>query len=259
MDTIQSNKIQIEKTLAEIYSRMAAEEQRKVDQSYGLSGHEIENAKRGHSFPSHRTPERPLTEGPEENNRLQQYGFRMTWDEAIKRFNVPNIYKEVSLEKVEKLNPKLSEIGRRWLEIDSKPTIVLSGTPGGGKTFFAYSLLRGLVMQNKHRWLLFTNSFDLDNELLKSQLSEDEVILKYQEVPILFLDDLGVERISDRMLRQYYAIINSRLNNLFPTVFTTNIPVEKIHEKVGDRIASRLKTATEIKFPDKDLRKQIFS
>lgn len=253
MDTCKSFQGEIQKTLAEIYSRMAPESQREVDEFYGLSRSEIENAKGGSHFPTHRIPEGQYTQRSQKNPRL--FGLYMNWEEAIKSFKIEKIYQTASMEKVTKTNPQIAEVGMKWLKSDRKPSIVLSGNPGSGKTFFAYSLLHGLVMQEKHRWLIFTSSFNLDNELLRSQLSEEEVIQKYQEVPILFLDDIGVERLTERMIRQYYSIINKRLNNLLPTVFTTNISLEKIKNNLGDRIASRLEMALEIKFPNRDLRK----
>ena len=71
------------------------------------------------------------------------------------------------------------------------------------------------------------------------------------------LDDLGVEKPSERIIKQYYNIIDRRLNNLLPTIFTSNFSIEKIGNNLGDRIASRLEMAIEIKFPKKDLRKEL--
>ena len=78
---------------------------------------------------------------------------------------------------------------------------------------------------------------------------------KYCEVPVLFIDDLGTEKDSDRVRQQYGKIIDERVGNELPTVYTSNLDLDHIGKTLGDRIASRLQVSYQIKFPDRDLRK----
>jgi DNA replication protein DnaC len=181
----------------------------------------------------------------------------MNWEVCRKTFNIPSAYANVSIENVRKQSPKLAEFGKQWLESIIKPSIYLTGEAGCGKTYFLLSLLYELLMQSREPWILFTTSFDLDNELLQSQLSESEVIRKYSECPFVFWDDLGAERSNDRVARQYLAIINERTGNQLTTVFSSNYSMDGIKQSLGDRIASRLHLCTEIVFPKKDLRRSI--
>lgn len=183
----------------------------------------------------------------------------MKWHEAISRFNIGRIYHEASLDDVqEKVDRNIAKAGRKWLEANYKQSLYLSGNPGSGKTYFSVCLLKELIESQKHPWIIYTRSYEIDDELLVAvdERRELSVLQKYHEVPILFIDDLGVERVSDRIMRQYYSIIDTRINNFLPTVFTSNIPIEGIYKTLGDRIASRLEMAFEIKFPNKDLRKE---
>lgn len=151
----------------------------------------------------------------------------------------------------------IGELGEKWINSNKKPSLFLTGTPGSGKTYFAIALLKGLIDLNIYNWLIFIKSDDLDNELLKAVLESNEayVLEKYHDVPFLFIDDIGVERVNERIIKQYYSIIDRRLSNLLPTVFTSNLSVEQIGNTLGDRIASRLAMTTEVSFPKMDLRK----
>lgn len=186
----------------------------------------------------------------------------MNWTEAVTHFKVPKVYQDASLENCNYINKPLVDKGYRWLKSKDKPSIFLSGTPGSGKTFFAYALLRGLIEQG-NRWVIFIRSDRLDEELLMAVMGNQEnyVMEKYTQVPFLFWDDLGTERTSDRILKQYYSIIESRCSNQLSTVFTSNLSMDDLHNpaksNLGDRIASRLEMTYEFKFPDEDIRKKV--
>lgn len=181
----------------------------------------------------------------------------MTWEKAVEKFKIGKIYHNCSLKDVEKTSPGIAQDGRDWVR-DPKP-LYISGTPGSGKTYFCMALLKALLEVRKPEWVMFKRSEQMDSELLKAiQEGQEEFYLEnYQNVPYLFIDDLGAERCNERIVKQYYNIINSRMENLMPTVFTSNVPVDGISNTLGDRIASRLQMATQIKFPKKDLRKTL--
>lgn len=177
----------------------------------------------------------------------------LTWEQAIDRFQIGKVFHE---SKIDDFTPTIAHMARSWLKARNY-SLFISGEPGSGKTHLSVALLKALIAMNCFQWIIYTRSDDLDDELLQAVKSGQEsyVLEKYREVPILFLDDLGVERVNDRILKQYYSIIDRRLNNLLPTVFTSNILRKDIGKNLGDRIASRLQMATEIIFPHKDFRK----
>ena len=183
----------------------------------------------------------------------------LTWEAAIHKFNIPKDFIEVSLERVEMLCPPVAEMGKAWLK--RLNSLYISGTPGSGKTFFFYVMLKEIIKMNKYRWPLAITSDHLDNELLKASKGEgpheEDVLKKYSECDMLFIDDIGVERDSDRSKKQYYSIIDHRYNNALPTVCTSNVSIDQIHNILGDRTASRLGGYFEIKFPNIDLRKEL--
>lgn len=178
------------------------------------------------------------------------------WRSAIERSGIQSLYHRASLENCPLLPTGIVELGKRWIKAPKKPSLYLFGNTGSGKTYFAYALYRALV-EMKHPWMIFVKSFDLDEELLAAiaEGQEKSRLMKYFEVPILFIDDLGVERPSDRMIRQYYSIIDRRVGDGLMTVITSNVPKEEL--PLGDRTISRLGHFYAIEFPKKDNRNNL--
>lgn len=182
--------------------------------------------------------------------------MHLKWEDAVQRFLISKLHQQASLDILpEKMQPFFKE----WINSNKKNSLFLSGNPGSGKTFAMIALLKALINQEKYNWIILIRSDELDDELLRAIENKQEatVLEKYYEVPFLFWDDLGVERTNDRVLKQYYSIIDRRLNNLLPTVFTSNYSRENIGKNVGDRIGSRLQMTTETIFPNKDYRKEM--
>ena len=181
----------------------------------------------------------------------------MNWEEAVDFYNIDLMYRDACFENARLLPQKIIEFGKRWVDSQKKTSLFLSGNVGAGKTYFTMCLLRGLV-ERGHRGIIPVKSGDLDTELLAAieEKKEVSILRKYAEVDFLFIDDLGVERISDRIQRQYYSIIDHRTSNFLPTIMTSNYERKDTQAILGARITSRLEFACEIKFPDRDLRKQ---
>lgn len=178
------------------------------------------------------------------------------WQEAIQRSNIQGLYHKASLDNCPKLPVGIVELGKRWLKAPNKPSLYLFGNTGSGKTYFATALYRALV-EMRHKWMIFIRSDDLDDELLTAieEKQEKSRLMKYFEVPVLFIDDLGVERPSDRMIRQYYSIIDRRVGAGLLTVITSNVPKDNL--PLGDRTISRLGHFYAIEFPKKDIRNNL--
>lgn len=187
----------------------------------------------------------------------------MTWEEIVKLYKIPLIYRDVCLEKCH-INKKLIELMQKWLKTSyfNRPSLMLSGNTGCGKTYFAYALFRKIIESN-YRDIRFIKSNELDKLLLTALLEKRDYyeLQKFSEVGILFLDDLGTERTSERLISQYFDIIDYRVSNRLPTIYTSNLSLDDFHNpdktNLGERIASRLSVCYEIKFPKKDLRRNM--
>ena len=120
--------------------------------------------------------------------------------------------------------------------------IILSGPGGVGKTFllnciFARITERGLsgvrisayrmfeIMRKKH--------FGAENDA--------ESFESLVEAPILLIDDLGTEPLMKNITVEYlFTLLNERNAAKRPTVIATNLSMERIKERYGERVASRM-------------------
>ena len=77
-------------------------------------------------------------------------------------------------------------------------------------------------------------------------VSELEIIKKYSEHPILFLDDLGAEKDTSWSVSTLYLLINRRYEEDLKTYITSNLNLDQIADRLDDRIASRIAGMCEI-------------
>ena len=157
----------------------------------------------------------------------------------------------------------------------------LCGPPGTGKTHFMAAKMRDEILKTeptegwsttldekqKHysepyasRYPLYTSMPEL---LLKlrgtfknsSEADESEIIETYSEVKVLYLDDLGVEKVSDWALQTIYLIIDRRYSEMLRTIISSNLSLDQLADRLDDRITSRIAGMCEvIKMTGKDRR-----
>jgi DNA replication protein DnaC len=77
-------------------------------------------------------------------------------------------------------------------------------------------------------------------------------------LPLLALDDLGSENPTHWARDRLYTLINGRYLGQRPTIVTTNLSLEALAERLGDRTVSRLwGTSLAINFRGADYREQV--
>jgi DNA replication protein DnaC len=74
-----------------------------------------------------------------------------------------------------------------------------------------------------------------------SENSEGDVIAFYSELPVLFIDEVGVQFGSDTEKLLISEIIDNRYQELLPTVLISNLDVQGIKGAIGDRCFDRLR------------------
>ena len=68
----------------------------------------------------------------------------------------------------------------------------------------------------------------------------DEIIEAAKDAPLLVLDDLGAEKVSDWVREQIYMLVNFRYEHELPVVITTNNGGKELEAELGRRTLSRL-------------------
>jgi DNA replication protein DnaC len=127
------------------------------------------------------------------------------------------------------------------------------GPNGTGKTVYAAQMM---VANIKSNYDLETNIFISSVELLSkfrssyaknSSESEIEILDRYSKAKLLVLDDFGVEKSTEWAYQMLYLLINRRYENMLTTVFTSNLDLKELGEKLGDnRIPSRIQSMGKI-------------
>lgn len=183
----------------------------------------------------------------------------MNWIETAQGQGIDGIYLEARLDKINCLSPALIDFGKKWIADNERPSLFITGGTGSGKTYFMIALIHEIFDKKPNLWFRFKRCVDLFDEsleILRESKNTTEFLRKFAECEILSLDDVGVESLTERTKRDYFSIIDYRLNRNLPFVFTSNLTREEFCRSYGDRIASRMAMCLEIEFPRKDLRKE---
>ncbi|WP_406469058.1 ATP-binding protein [Streptomyces hirsutus] len=126
--------------------------------------------------------------------------------------------------------------------------LLLTGPFGTGKTHQAYGALRRIAEAGvDHFAMIATTSPDM-YALLRPGGSEHGIqheIKRLGRIPLLLVDDLGTEKISEFTEEATYRLLNERYNECRPLIITTNLPARAdgqvdLVDKLGERIVSRL-------------------
>ncbi len=171
-------------------------------------------------------------------------------EKLLKQSGVPNLY----------LNSSIDHIDESMRSKLNSASYYIQGDVGCGKTYLSVALLRefvksfpvvrgynGYYFEPKSRRLpIFVSVPELLLEIRHcfsqdSSIKEVEVVAKYSDTPFLILDDLGTEKSTEWSLQTLYLIVNRRSvepQNI--TLVTSNLTLNQIAEKLGDRIASRI-------------------
>ena len=120
--------------------------------------------------------------------------------------------------------------------------LLLWGGVGTGKTYIAACIANALIEQKVP--VLMTNFSKVLNQM-GAMYSEDryKYISDFSKFPLLIIDDLGVERSTEYVREQIFAIIDERYKANLPLIVTTNLTIYELSDPkdVADaRIYSRL-------------------
>lgn len=117
--------------------------------------------------------------------------------------------------------------------------LLLEGTYGCGKTHLAAAI--GNIRLAQGDIVLFITTPDLLDHLRGTyapgaDTGYDELFDRVRDVPLLILDDLGVENPSPWAREKLFQLLNHRYSHMRPTVITTNSSLEDIDQRLRSRL-----------------------
>ena len=175
----------------------------------------------------------------EEDKKHEERMDELRLRSALNEMKVPTDYRKKRYS-----NYGNSDIAMKVKKIvDLKLSLVLSGKPGRGKTHLAIASLLYMMKKYENGKPLFLSAPELFVELrdrINNRVTEQSIIDRYLRVPLLLIDDLGVETTTNRSIETFYSIIDGRSRSNKQLIITSELTMEEIGEIYGDRLASRL-------------------
>jgi DNA replication protein DnaC len=131
---------------------------------------------------------------------------------------------------------------KSWRGDEGESSIAfITGRPGSGKTHLAVATLRRYIESGRRGSLFMTVTEWLQD--MKNGFSDGTsagVMRMAKNATLLAFDDIGSEMATDWVRDSVYQVINYRLNDMKPTIVTSNLRPSEIAESYHERLASRL-------------------
>lgn len=188
---------------------------------------------------------------------LKKIGSLTDEREARIVLDLPARYKDVDVENFS----KEQAVAQKWVyNKKKKNSLYLWGGVGTGKTYIAYAFYK-LFVANGFKSLIANSTMILQD--IKDDFGPKSKDPYYRSKfdywtefeGVLLIDDIGAEKPTDWVLETFYTLINIRYEKKLATIFTSNLNLEELGSRFGDRIASRIVEMSEIiKLEGKDRR-----
>ena len=159
-----------------------------------------------------------------------------------------------------------------YRKLDLEKSYYICGSRGVGKTHLLGGIYRQLVLNKEperytdrdcryriyvefdnyyHGFPYFVSAPELLLEIRstfggRSKNSEEGIIRKFSDKPVLLMDDLGAENASDWAVSVIFLLIDRRYNNELQTFITSNYNLNELASRLDDRISSRIAEMCEV-------------
>lgn len=135
------------------------------------------------------------------------------------------------------------------------------GNCGCGKSMLAAIIANNVIDKMRVIYMDVPAILDKLRESLRDDNGNiDKVMAELSTVPLLIMDDIGAERTTEWTTERLYLIINNRVNNRLPTIYTSNYKLTDLYKHYGatiiaQRLTSRINaTCTRIEIKGGDRR-----
>ena len=200
-----------------------------------------------------RCPNHPVDTDTDLQERLRRYGNLEAYkDKSFGNFNTNPFDGRLTVDAIRSLEIAL----KQTVDFAENPQgwIVYEGPYGCGKTHLAVAIANARLEQFGDR-VLFITTPDLLDFLRttfnpNAEISYDESFDRIRNIPLLVLDDLGVENPSGWAKEKLFQLLNYRYVNGLSTAITTNTTLDELDPRISSRMMGKEVKHIQIKAPD---------
>ena len=121
----------------------------------------------------------------------------------------------------------------------SNKSLLMLGSAGLGKTHLACSIAN-VVMSHGYT-VMYSSAQSLFSKIEQSRYTDEDVVSDIIHCDLFILDDLGAESLTNYSLSVLYNIVNTRMIEGKPCIYTSNITSQSaLQKRYGEKISSRL-------------------
>ena len=165
---------------------------------------------------------------------------KVSYKENLDLYHLSSTLKDASFKNIYKDDKARLPILKQFKEFiehyndEEKPKgIYLSGSFGSGKTYLIAALLNEMAKKGVKSILVYFPELLIK---LKAAFKDDyeEQLDELKNVPLLLLDDIGAENVSNWSRDEVLGpILQYRMENELPTFFTSNLTLEELEEALA--------------------------
>lgn len=122
-------------------------------------------------------------------------------------------------------------------------SLYLWGGSSTGKTLLL-SLIGNAHIERGHK-VLYTTATELLLQLRYNSDTCEARLHRYQEIPILLIDDLGTERVNDYAEEQLYMVLDGRYRLNLTTVLSSHLSLKELIRRYNPQLAERIRQTIE--------------
>ena len=189
----------------------------------------------------------------DERKKMIEEQKQISIENALKSSMIPERFKSCTLENYTTELPgqqKALDMSKNYItnyqEIKKTgSSMFYCGTYGTGKTHLAIAILAHLIKSHTTKGIYITTMRmlrDIRRSYNDRDLSEQYLIDKYINTPLLVLDEVGVQMGTDAEKLLIYEVINGRYENYRSTIILSNLSFSELKKYMGERAIDRLKS-----------------
>ena len=124
----------------------------------------------------------------------------------------------------------------------SGDNLYIYGKTGVGKTFLTHCIAKAAI--DRSASVVYESAGELFQTLANARFHPDTEGISYERLvmncDLLVIDDLGTEFLTGIILAELFQILNERIIKRKSTVISTNLSIQQLSARYGERITSRV-------------------